>query len=308
MEAERIALIPRCPECCALWLPADKERWQQAWLTDDEPPELVLLPGVSPSGSSATTEKPLTKQPNPFPEFIGHEVPFTMPPEGDTAEFEVGPDSLERHRLVDFRVRDVETGEKWVSSDADGRFEYEDPKDSGRWVSVPSEGIDSDAFDTRVRVRLPPSNRARSLFFRPEALGEANALRPGRAASEQPGASHDPAHAHATPRVRARLVALSATTRSVRAASPRRSPARAERQAATIAASSIVAPSHSFEVAQQPSCGHAWVPAWILLRYQHRQLERVFEAERRQLLRRRLGDEQIPMLECAAEDGEQVPG
>jgi hypothetical protein len=38
--------------------------------------------------------------------------------------------------------------------------------------SVPSERIDSDAFDTRVWVGLPPSNRVRSLSFRPEALGE----------------------------------------------------------------------------------------------------------------------------------------
>jgi hypothetical protein len=31
---------PRCAECEAHWLPADEERWQ-AWLTDDEPPELA---------------------------------------------------------------------------------------------------------------------------------------------------------------------------------------------------------------------------------------------------------------------------
>ena len=36
-----VALIPRWAECEAAWLPADKARWQ-AWLTDDEPPELVF--------------------------------------------------------------------------------------------------------------------------------------------------------------------------------------------------------------------------------------------------------------------------
>jgi hypothetical protein len=38
---EGVAIIPRCAECEANWLPADEERWQ-AWLTDDEPPELVF--------------------------------------------------------------------------------------------------------------------------------------------------------------------------------------------------------------------------------------------------------------------------
>jgi hypothetical protein len=41
MHIERVAIIPRCAECEAHWLPADQERWQ-AWLTDDEPPELVF--------------------------------------------------------------------------------------------------------------------------------------------------------------------------------------------------------------------------------------------------------------------------
>jgi hypothetical protein len=36
-----VALIPRWAECEAAWLPADKARWQ-AWLTDDEPAELVF--------------------------------------------------------------------------------------------------------------------------------------------------------------------------------------------------------------------------------------------------------------------------
>ena len=40
MRVEGVAPIPRCAECEAHWLPADEERWQ-AWLTDDEPPELA---------------------------------------------------------------------------------------------------------------------------------------------------------------------------------------------------------------------------------------------------------------------------
>jgi hypothetical protein len=38
---ESVAVIPRCAECGALWLPADADRWQ-AWLTRDEPPELAF--------------------------------------------------------------------------------------------------------------------------------------------------------------------------------------------------------------------------------------------------------------------------
>jgi hypothetical protein len=41
VSAEQVALVPRCAECEARWLPADEERWQ-AWLTDDGPPELVF--------------------------------------------------------------------------------------------------------------------------------------------------------------------------------------------------------------------------------------------------------------------------
>ena len=41
MPLERVALIPTCAECEAVWLPADEARWQ-AWLTEDEPPELVF--------------------------------------------------------------------------------------------------------------------------------------------------------------------------------------------------------------------------------------------------------------------------
>jgi len=40
-SAKQVALIPRCVECDAFWLPADGERWQ-AWLTDDEPPKLAF--------------------------------------------------------------------------------------------------------------------------------------------------------------------------------------------------------------------------------------------------------------------------
>ena len=41
MSAEQVALIPRCAECAAVWLPGDGDRWQ-GWLTDDEPPELAF--------------------------------------------------------------------------------------------------------------------------------------------------------------------------------------------------------------------------------------------------------------------------
>jgi hypothetical protein len=41
MHLEGVATIPRCAECEADWLPADTEPWQ-AWLTDDEPAELVF--------------------------------------------------------------------------------------------------------------------------------------------------------------------------------------------------------------------------------------------------------------------------
>jgi hypothetical protein len=41
VSAEGVALIPRCAECEARWLTADEERWA-AYLTDDEPPEVVV--------------------------------------------------------------------------------------------------------------------------------------------------------------------------------------------------------------------------------------------------------------------------
>jgi hypothetical protein len=43
MEAARVALIPRCAECDAIWLPADEERWEAYHLTDNEPPELAFF-------------------------------------------------------------------------------------------------------------------------------------------------------------------------------------------------------------------------------------------------------------------------
>ena len=45
MSAERVALIPKCVECKAVWLPADQERWR-AYLGCDEyldgPAEVVF--------------------------------------------------------------------------------------------------------------------------------------------------------------------------------------------------------------------------------------------------------------------------
>jgi hypothetical protein len=35
MSPERVAVVPRCAECVAVWLPADEDRWS-AYLTDDE--------------------------------------------------------------------------------------------------------------------------------------------------------------------------------------------------------------------------------------------------------------------------------
>src|SRR6266516_108065 len=41
VSAEQVALIPQCVECGVVWLPADSTRWE-AYLTDDEPPELAF--------------------------------------------------------------------------------------------------------------------------------------------------------------------------------------------------------------------------------------------------------------------------
>jgi hypothetical protein len=41
VKTEGVALIPRCAECESAWLPADEERWA-AYLTDDEPPDVVF--------------------------------------------------------------------------------------------------------------------------------------------------------------------------------------------------------------------------------------------------------------------------
>jgi hypothetical protein len=50
MQLESVATIPRCAECEAHWLLADEAR-SQAWLTNDEPSELVfLLPGLRQAG------------------------------------------------------------------------------------------------------------------------------------------------------------------------------------------------------------------------------------------------------------------
>ena len=44
MDAQQVALIPRCTECGAYWLPADAERWQTHLGGDDldEPGELFF--------------------------------------------------------------------------------------------------------------------------------------------------------------------------------------------------------------------------------------------------------------------------
>jgi hypothetical protein len=44
VSAERVALIPECFGCERRWMPADEERWR-AYLTDDEPPEIVFFCG-----------------------------------------------------------------------------------------------------------------------------------------------------------------------------------------------------------------------------------------------------------------------
>jgi hypothetical protein len=41
MSAEGVAVIPQCAECGVVWLPTDESRWE-AYLTDDEPPELAF--------------------------------------------------------------------------------------------------------------------------------------------------------------------------------------------------------------------------------------------------------------------------
>ena len=50
--ADVVAFALTCAECDARWLPADEDRWQ-AWLTCDDPPELVFYVRCAPSGSSA---------------------------------------------------------------------------------------------------------------------------------------------------------------------------------------------------------------------------------------------------------------
>jgi hypothetical protein len=45
MPLERVALVPKCQECEAVWLPADEERWRAYLGGDDldEPTEVVIL-------------------------------------------------------------------------------------------------------------------------------------------------------------------------------------------------------------------------------------------------------------------------
>jgi hypothetical protein len=42
VSAEGIVVIPQCAECGTVWLPSDEDRWE-AYLTDDEPPELAFF-------------------------------------------------------------------------------------------------------------------------------------------------------------------------------------------------------------------------------------------------------------------------
>ena len=46
MKAEGVALVARCTECEAVWLPADEEHWRAYLGCDedlDEPAEVVIL-------------------------------------------------------------------------------------------------------------------------------------------------------------------------------------------------------------------------------------------------------------------------
>lgn len=56
MCAEQVALIPRCAECEAVWLPADEERWRAFLGSDDldEPGELFFTARSARSGSSTS--------------------------------------------------------------------------------------------------------------------------------------------------------------------------------------------------------------------------------------------------------------
>jgi hypothetical protein len=55
MHMEGVGTIHRCDECEAYWLPTDETRWQ-AWLTDDEPPELTSTARRARSVSSGTNQ------------------------------------------------------------------------------------------------------------------------------------------------------------------------------------------------------------------------------------------------------------
>ena len=57
MNIEGVAIILRCAECEPHWAPADETRWQ-AWLTDDEPAELVFdCPDCAKRESLATKRR-----------------------------------------------------------------------------------------------------------------------------------------------------------------------------------------------------------------------------------------------------------
>ena len=41
LRSRGVALVPQCAECGEFLLPTDEDRWE-AYLTDDEPPELAF--------------------------------------------------------------------------------------------------------------------------------------------------------------------------------------------------------------------------------------------------------------------------
>ena len=55
MHIEGLAIIPRCVECKAHWLPADRTTPWQAWLTYDDP---LSLPSTAPPAPSASSVRP----------------------------------------------------------------------------------------------------------------------------------------------------------------------------------------------------------------------------------------------------------
>jgi hypothetical protein len=57
MSAEGLVVIPQCAECGTVWLRADETRWE-AYVTDDEPPELVFYCAGCAERSSASCACP----------------------------------------------------------------------------------------------------------------------------------------------------------------------------------------------------------------------------------------------------------